>query len=895
VTEFRKNVDDLDAHAAEAGNGNGLDCCDVAECAQFLRFWAEVTGAPHITLVAILPDTQGVHARTFPRGTEDTACAWIADYQASGRNVYFQPNETKPDCDKKPAKADMVAALCRHCDIDPDDARFPLAEERERLAQLATFLTRCEQPPTCVIDSGNGVQVLWATRREVLTPEVIARVEAETAALERSLGAGGTHNIDRLLRLPGTANFPNRSKLAKGRGVTRARLIFAGANLYGIDQPDSLVSGQLIEAGLVRPRPPSANAAGHTVDPPEVAALIRQLEQAQEARTIGTVEDLPDDLRTRLTAAMKLDPESMTDWDYARRKRLANRWAGLIDDLRRDASRSAADMSLAAMLKAAGFSHLDTALILLAFRHGKANNEKWSTETLRFRHVARSVLRSHEPPPPELPDLHVLKSDLPLVSRKLRDQLTTHPRMFERGGPARLVTYPPEDARPTEVPPFGVEAVIHAAHEVCRPYQVDHRGKRTNITLPEQVARLYLALNGRWNLRPLHGICCSVLLENDGSIHAHEGYHAPSGLWCTRAPTITVPERPTKQEANAALYRLRKAMRTFTFKGAPLVAHDGNLVVDIEEPPRPCESAALCALLTGVTRASLPLAPGVMINAPALSGSGAGKGLLARMIASIAFGVAPKAGTAGHDEMELEKRIGAMLMRGDPVILLDNLNNTLLRSPQLESCLTEPEVSVRVFGKLEMQDIRTTALLLVTGNGLQASGDSARRYIYPTLEPPVDDPEQRKYAPGFLDGIFARRKELLSDCLTIWRYGRQQKLPRGKPFGSYERWTEWVRDTLLALGCADPVDAISEVRERDPARVSLAALFEAWASKHGGWVKADELDFTVRQLVDDKERPAAIRKRLNELIGTRLGGYELRGKPDGKGKHKTWSYRVVQN
>jgi hypothetical protein len=250
-----------------------------------------------------------------------------------------------------------------------------------------------------------------------------------------------------------------------------------------------------------------------------------------------------------------------------------------------------------------------------------------------------------------------------------------------------------------------------------------------------------------------------------------------------------------------------------------------------------------------------------MINAPAMSGSGAGKGLLARMISAIAFGTPPKAGTAGHDEQELEKRIGTMLMRGDPVILLDNLNNTLLRSPQLESCLTEPLVSVRIFGKLEMQDIRTVALVILTGNGLQVSGDGARRYLYPTIEPPVDNPEQREYRPGYLDDIFARRAELLSDALTIWRWGRQQPdLKRGTPFGSYERWAAWVRDPLLALGCADPVDAITEVRERDPARVNLIALFEAWVAHHGGWVKADELDYQVKWLIDEKTRAASIRQ-----------------------------------
>ena len=43
-----------------------------------------------------------------------------------------------------------------------------------------------------------------------------------------------------------------------------------------------------------------------------------------------------------------------------------------------------------------------------------------------------------------LPDLFVMKADLPLVSQKLRDRLAGHPWLFERGGPARLTCYPPE-------------------------------------------------------------------------------------------------------------------------------------------------------------------------------------------------------------------------------------------------------------------------------------------------------------------------------------------------------------------------------------------------------------------------------------------------------------------
>ena len=83
-----------------------------------------------------------------------------------------------------------------------------------------------------------------------------------------------------------------------------------------------------------------------------------------------------------------------------RNKRMADRWSGVADDLAdagRDASRSGMDLSLAAMAKGEGFSHLEVSLILCAFAHGKANQEQWPDDGLRMRHVARTVLRSFEP------------------------------------------------------------------------------------------------------------------------------------------------------------------------------------------------------------------------------------------------------------------------------------------------------------------------------------------------------------------------------------------------------------------------------------------------------------------------------------------------------------------
>jgi hypothetical protein len=100
---------------------------DLTEVAQFVTLWMTVTGVNHITLVSIQPDA-GTDTRTFQRRDDYAMSAWIADAQRGGRNVYFQPNETFPECASKPAKAAMMAGLSRFADIDPAEG-FPLAEE----------------------------------------------------------------------------------------------------------------------------------------------------------------------------------------------------------------------------------------------------------------------------------------------------------------------------------------------------------------------------------------------------------------------------------------------------------------------------------------------------------------------------------------------------------------------------------------------------------------------------------------------------------------------------------------------------------------------------------------------------------------------------------------------
>jgi predicted P-loop ATPase len=370
----------------------------LTEVNQFLTYWLDVTGGDHLTLVAIGSVDRSIGARTVTRNDSDMN-AWITERQEAQCNLYFQLNETRADCATKPGKSDMVAVLCRHADVDPDDAYFSLVDERYRLARLAEYLVKTPKcAPTAVIDSGNGIQLIWAVEREVSSPEVVARIEAENQEIAELLGGDATQNVDRLFRLPGTVNFPTEAKARRGRAPSRARLLHAGTTCYTVAEARGLPWDLWINLsgspgkGLIRKKAQASEQKQKTTgtnDEAAVTALMAELEAAGADR-ITKQEDLPAPLATRLRTALKT------------RSQLDDRWNGTSDDLTErglDDSRSGLDMSLAAMLKAAGFSHLEAGLILCAFPHGKANGDDWPKGADRLRHVARTVIRSHEPDP----------------------------------------------------------------------------------------------------------------------------------------------------------------------------------------------------------------------------------------------------------------------------------------------------------------------------------------------------------------------------------------------------------------------------------------------------------------------------------------------------------------
>ena len=183
-------------------------------------------GGPWV-LSAIVPDGP---IETITALTPSDVRAFVARYDGK-RNIYFGVNPTREVLNRKAAKTDIAAIeyVLADCDPNPDETS---AEAKARYCtQLETF----EPRPSFVIDSGNGIQLLWRLSAPIVlgkprpsvnrtlrfSPEDQAKIdeaEACCAAVMAQLNAkAGTQNIDRILRLPGTINLPNAKKKREGR------------------------------------------------------------------------------------------------------------------------------------------------------------------------------------------------------------------------------------------------------------------------------------------------------------------------------------------------------------------------------------------------------------------------------------------------------------------------------------------------------------------------------------------------------------------------------------------------------------------------------------------------------------------------------------------------------
>ncbi|MEM6413532.1 MAG: hypothetical protein AAF720_02625 [Pseudomonadota bacterium] len=202
VTSARTSFDSKDS----------LSTADVNEAVAFLRKFRP--GGPWV-LTSIVPDGR-ISTTTFRDEQQKMLQQWL-EGKVGRKNVYFQVNATgEKNITKKTTKADIIAAEWLHVDVDPNpDEDFDKAR-----ASIFARLNAFNRRPQLIIDSGGGFQAFW----RIVPTDDLEDVEAINRWIEQQLGGDHCHNIDRIMRLPGTINLPNKRKREKGRAAAPTRL-----------------------------------------------------------------------------------------------------------------------------------------------------------------------------------------------------------------------------------------------------------------------------------------------------------------------------------------------------------------------------------------------------------------------------------------------------------------------------------------------------------------------------------------------------------------------------------------------------------------------------------------------------------------------------------------------
>lgn len=335
--------------------------------------------------------------------------------------------------------------------------------------------------------------------------------------------------------------------------------------------------------------------------------------------------------------------------------------------------------------------------------------------------------------------------------------------------------------------------------------------------LSEAVAAL-----GAWpSVKPLEGFVEFPVMRADGTLLTTPGYD-DTGLFYEPSAglTVTVPDAPTIPQVHQARDWLLDVVRDFPFA----------------KPEH--RSVWIAALLTPLARyAYAGPSPLFLFDANV---PGVGKTLLADTIGVALTGRPCPRTPHTDDDAEWRKRLLAIGLAGDPLILIDNVSG-LLGTPALDAALTSETWSDRLLATNETPTVPLRPLWMATGNNVELAGDTPRRTLHVRLESRLELPETRTgfNHPDLLGYIREYRGTALSAALTVLRgfhvAGRpDQNLP---PWGSYEGWSGLVRQALVWCQMEDPcltkVEGGSSRSEAERLIVGLLEIQQAFVNPQG--------------------------------------------------------------
>lgn len=333
---------------------------------------------------------------------------------------------------------------------------------------------------------------------------------------------------------------------------------------------------------------------------------------------------------------------------------------------------------------------------------------------------------------------------------------------------------------------------------------------------PKEVARDLITFPDRM-IPQTDTILTTPTFGRDGTLITAPGLHRDENLWLEPDPDLHVPEVPAAPTRDEVM------------RARGLLLED--LLVDfpfIGEADRAHGLAAL--LLPFMRRMILGCTPLHMVEAPAV---GSGKSLLCHLISILATGKGIDGSTLPSHEEEVRKTLTAELLKGCPIILLDNAKErTTIESAALASALTAPTWRSRILGKTEMIILPNWALWMLTGNNPRLSTELSRRCIRIRIDPKQDQAWRRTGFKHDPVTYWARdhRGALVHAALVLIQAWIAAGKPRGaERLGSFEHWSAVMGGILEVAGVPGFLGNLDEMyADADAEGEMWRELIAAW-------------------------------------------------------------------
>jgi putative DNA primase/helicase len=478
---------------------------------------------------------------------------------------------------------------------------------------------------------------------------------------------------------------------------------------------------------------------------------------------------------------------------------------------------------------------------------GVAGDEPELDGDIAFAEAEAEIDHLGPPPPPEgdgrgdpLPDgqrvITCVAGELPRMVRQAEAALIAAGEpIYQRGVLVRPAVVEYDAATPSgskvkrrthaaslvEIKP---PAMLRMLSRVAVWQKYDARARRfVACDPPAKVVEILLASRGEWSFPTVRGILTAPTIRTDGSLLTAPGYDPDSHYFLAFPSNLVmpdIPEAPTKTDAEASLARLDKLLDGYEF---------------LKEKEAVYRAVAQGLLMTQVLRCGMDVSP---MQAVSATSPGSGKSHLVDLGSTIATGRWCPVMNAGRDDNETEKGINTKLISGVPGFSIDNVHKTL-NLEALNTATERPLLQPRNFGTLTDILIENGVVIYMTGNNLDVADEQIRRTMLCKMDVADEQPEQRRFPKGDpIQTVLADRGRYIADILIIARaylayLDAGGEPPDVNPYGSFPDWDKFVRQPLIWLRGADPLDCQDGMRAEDPVKQRRISIIEAWRQAFG--------------------------------------------------------------